>query len=70
MQSLIDQQIIRRQKLQNQIQPVIEKHKQRVQEIREEIAEYMEMGGMPPNVPKNNLAQHRNGRDLDYLPEM
>lgn len=70
MQSLIDQQLTHRQKLQQQIQPIIENHKQKVQDFRQEIARYMEIGGTSPNNPQQGLSQSRKHRDVDYMPEL
>lgn len=70
MQSLIEHQLSHRQNLQQQIQPIVEDHKQRVQDLRQEIARYMEMGGTPPNTPQDGLAQRQKGRDIDYMPEL
>lgn len=70
MQSLIDQQLTHRQNLQQQIQPVIEDYKGKVQDLRKEIARYMEMGGTPPAMPQEGLAQRQKNRDIDYTPEL
>ncbi len=70
MQSLIDQQLTHRQKLQQQIQPVLEDHKQSVQSLRQEIARYMEMGGTPPKAPQEAFTQRQKHRDIDYTPEL
>ncbi len=70
MQSLIDQQIAHRQKLQQQIQPVIEDHKQKVHDLRKEIAKYMEMGGTPPKAPQEATTPRHKHRDIDYAPEL
>ena len=52
MQTLIDQQLTHRQRLQQQINPIIQDHQQRVQDLKQEIARYMEMGGTPPKAPQ------------------
>ena len=70
MQSLIDQQLTRRQNLQQQIQPVIENHKQNVQDLRKEIANYIEMGGTPPKAPQEAYTPRQKHRDIDYTPEL
>ena len=70
MQSLVDQQLAHRQRLQQQIQPVIENHKQKVQELRQEIANYMEMGGTPSEALQNGLTQRQKHRDVDYTPQL
>ncbi|MBS0166189.1 relaxase/mobilization nuclease domain-containing protein [Nitrospira sp. CMX1] len=70
MQLLIDQQITHRQKLQQQIQPVIENHKQRVQDLRKEIAKYIEMGGTPSQAPQEAFTPRQKHRDIDYTPEL
>lgn len=70
MQSLIDQQLTHRQKLQQQLQPIIEGHKQKVHDVRQEIARYMEMGGTPPSTPKDEVAERQNARNIDYMPEL
>lgn len=46
MQSLIDQQLTQRQKLQDQIQPILMDYKHRLQDLRQEIARYVEIGGI------------------------
>ncbi len=70
MQSLIDQQLTHRQRLQQQIQPVIEDHKQKVHELRKEIAKYVEMGGTPPKSPHETFTPRQKHRDIDYTPEL
>lgn len=70
MQSLIDQQLTHRQRLQQQIQPIIESHKQKVQGLRKEIARYIEMGGAPPKAPQETFALRQQHRDIDYTPEL
>ncbi len=70
MQSLIDQQLTRRQKLQDQILPLLEDHKQKVQDLRKEVARYMEMGGTPAVTPREASEQHQKHRDIDYTPEL
>ena len=67
-QSLVERQLFHRQKLQEQIQPILSDHKQRVQDLRQEIAGYMEMGGTPPNT--EGMAQRQKDRDIDYIPEL
>ena len=69
-QSLIEHQLIHRQNLQQQIQPILEDHKQRVQDLRQEIVKYIEMGGTPPKTPQDGLTQRQNIRDIDYTPEL
>lgn len=70
MHLLIDQQLTHRQKLQQQIQPVIEDYKQRVQELRQESARYMEMDGTPNVTPHEGLTQRQKHRDIDYAQEL
>ena len=70
IQSLIDQQLNHRQKLQQQVQPVIDDHKQKVHDLRKEIARYIEMGGTPLVTPHKGLAQRQKHRDIDYTPEL
>ena len=70
MQSLIDQQLNHRQKLQQQLQPIIETHKQKVQDLRQEIARYMEMGGTPIVTHNEGLAQRQKHCDIFYTPEL
>lgn len=70
MQSLIDQQLTHRQKLQQQIQPIIEDHKHRVQDLRQEVARYMEIGGTMPQRTPELLANRQRHRDIDYTPEL
>lgn len=70
MQSLIEHQLAHRQKLQQQIQPVIENHKQFVQDLRKEIAQYMDMDGKPPGSPKEFSGQRHKLRDFNYTPEL
>ena len=65
-QSLIERQLILRQKLQEQIKPVLSDYKQRVQDLRQEISTYMEMGEPPPNTLQDGLAQRQKDRDIDY----
>jgi hypothetical protein len=69
-ETLIDQQLIHRQKLQQQIQPVMEDHKQKVHDLRKEIAKYMEMGGTPPKAPQEATTPRQKHRDIDYTPEL
>ena len=70
IQSLIEHQLSTRQKLQDQIQPILVDHKQRVQDLRQEIAKYIEMGGTPPNTHQEGLAQRQKDPDIDYTPEL
>ena len=70
MQLLIEHQLTNRQKLQQQIQPVIEDHKQKVHELRKEIVKYMEMGGTPPKAPQEATTPRQKHRDIDYTPEL
>ena len=70
IQSLIDHQLTHRQKLQQQIQPIIENHKLKVQDLRQEIAKYMEMGRTPQDAPQNGLTQRQKYRDINYTPEL
>ncbi len=70
IQSLIDQQLSHRQRLQQRIQPVIESHKQKVEVLRKEIAQYMEMGGTPPKAPQEASTQRQMHHDIDYTPEL
>ncbi len=69
-QSLIDQQLTRRQNLQQQIQPLIESHKERVQELRQEVAKYLEMRGTPPKMTQEGFAQRQKDHVRDYTPEL
>lgn len=69
-QSLIDEQLTHRQRLQQQIQPVIENHKQKVHDLRKEIAKYLEMGGTPPKAPQEAFTPLQKHRDIDYTPEL
>lgn len=69
-QQLIERQLATRQKLQEQIQPVIENHKENVQNLRKEIAKYIEMGGTPPKAPQETVTQRQKHRDIDYTPEL
>jgi hypothetical protein len=68
-QSLVERQFVNRQKLQDQIQPILSDYKLRVQDLRQEIGKYMEMGGTPPHMPHEGLAQRQKDRDIDYPPE-
>jgi len=52
------------------LQPVLEGHKQSVQGLRQEIARYMEMGGIPPKAPQEAFTQRQKHRDIDYTPEL
>lgn len=61
MQLLIDQQLILRQKLQDQIQPILTDYRQRILDLRREIAQYMEMGRTPP---KTSREDWRNAKTL------
>ncbi len=70
MQSLIDQQLTHRQRLQQQIQPVIENYKQNVNDLRKEIVKYIEMGGTPPKAPQETFTPRQKHRDIDYTPEL
>jgi hypothetical protein len=70
MQLLIEHQLTHRQKLQQQIQPVLEDHKQSVQGLRQEIARYMKMGGTPPKAPQEAFTPRQKHRDIDYTPEL
>ena len=69
-QSLIEHQLVHRQKLQDQIQPILADHKQMVQDLRQEITRYMEMGGAPPKTPQKASGQGHRNRNIDYLPEL
>lgn len=70
MQSLIDDQLVRRQKLQQQIQPVLEDHKQKVQSLKQEIAKYIEMGRISLQAPAARSLQRQKDHDIDYGPEL
>jgi hypothetical protein len=74
MQSLIDDQLAHRKKLQDQIQPILEDHKHHVQDLRREIARYIEMGGAPSieheNEPGEVRRDRNRDRNRDYGPEM
>lgn len=70
MQSLIDQQLTHRQKLQQQLQPIIEGHKQKVHDVRQEIARYMELGKTPPQRSKEPSTRQEKDRAFDYIPEL
>lgn len=69
-QSLVERQLVHRQKLQDQIQPILADHKHRVQDLRQEVARYIEMGETPPYTPQEGLAQRQKDRDIDYTPEL
>ena len=55
--------------MQQQIQPIIEGHKQKLQDLRQDIARYMEMGGTLPQKTPESLANRQRHRDIDYKPE-
>ncbi|HNP84191.1 MAG TPA: relaxase/mobilization nuclease domain-containing protein [Nitrospira sp.] len=69
-QQLIDRQLATRRKLQEQIQPVLEGHKQSVQGLRQDIARYMEMGETPAKAPQEAPTSHQKHRGIDYTPEL
>jgi hypothetical protein len=69
-QTLIEHQLIHRQKLQDQIQPILADHKHRVQDLRQEVARYIEMGGTPPNTPCDGWTHRPNISDIDHIPEL
>lgn len=70
MQSLIDQQLTQRQKLQDQIQPILMDYKHRLKDLRQEIARYVEIGGTPPNRVQEGLTRNQKDRDIDHTPEL
>lgn len=67
--SLIDQQLTHRQRLQQQIQPIFTEHKQRIQNLRQEIAGYIEMGEIPPMIRSERLSKREKHHDVDYTME-
>lgn len=69
-QSLIERQLAQRQKLQEEIRPVLADHKQKLQDLRQDIARYVEMGGEPPHSPQEPSGPRRQERDFDYTPEL
>jgi len=69
-QHLIERQLTQRQKLQTQIKPNLQEHKQRIFDLRQDIAKYMEMGETPPNTLQEEFSQRQKDRDTDYTPEM
>lgn len=69
-QSLIERQLAQRQKLQEEIRPVLAEHKQKLQDLRQDIARYVEMGAEPPQSPQEPSNPRRQERDIDYTPEL
>jgi hypothetical protein len=69
-QSLIERQLAQRQKLQEEIRPVLAEHKQKLQDLRQDIARYVEMGAEPPGSPQEPSKPRRQERDFDYTPEL
>ena len=69
-QNLIERQLAQRQKLQDQIQPVIEEHKQKMLGLKQDIAKYMELGGSPPKTLQEKFTRGQKDRDIDYTPEL
>jgi hypothetical protein len=65
LQSLIERQLAQRQNLQEEIRPVLEKHKQKLQDLKQDIARYVEMGAEPPTIASGAIqsapprARHR-----------
>ncbi len=41
-----------------------------VQDLRQEIAKFIEMGGAPHKAPQEAFTPRQENRDIDYVPEL
>ena len=69
-QQLVDRQLKERQKLQEQVRPIIEANKLKKLELKQDLARYMELGGTPPITLQEEFSQGQKDRDIDYTPEL
>ena len=77
-QSLINRQLKEHQNLQRQIQGTINKHKSEIQNLRQDISLYMEMGGKSQKLIQENMNQIQKqqnkvlekDKDKGFEPEM
>lgn len=69
-QNLIERQLTQRQKLQEQIQPILQDHKLKMHSLKQDIARYMELGETPPKTLQEEFGQVQPERDIDQTPEM
>ena len=69
-QNLIEHQLVQRQKLQDQVRPIIEEHKLKMLGLKQDIARYLELGGSPPKTLQEEFSNRQKDRDIDYTPEM
>jgi relaxase-like protein len=69
-QNLIERQLIQRQKLQDQVRPIIEEHKVKMLGLKQDIARYLELGGSPPKTLLEEFTNRHKDRDIDYTPEL
>jgi len=67
---LIERQLAQRQKIQEQIQPIIEEHKLKLLHLKQDIARYMELGGSPPKSFREEFSNRQQDQDIDYTPEI
>ena len=69
-QHLIERQLKQRQKLQAEVRPILEEHKLKMLELKQDIARYMELGTAPPKTLQEEFSRNQKDRDIDYTPEM
>lgn len=69
-QQLIDRQLTKRQKLQEQVRPLIEAYKLKKLKLKQDIARYMELNGTPPKNLQEEFSRDQKDRDIDYTPEL
>jgi len=69
-QQLIERQLTQRQKLQEQVRPIIKEHKLKMLGLKQDIARYMKLGGTPPKTLQEEFYRNQKDRDFDYTPEM
>ena len=69
-QNLIERQLTQRQKLQEQVRPIIQEHKLKMLSLKQDIAKYMELGRTPPKTLQEEFGQVQPERDIDQTPEM
>ena len=69
-QALTQRQLAERQKLQQEIRPIVQERKLQLLSLKQDIARYMEMGAEPPKPQEEASSPRRKDRDFDYTPEL
>ena len=69
-QQFVDRQLKKRQKLQEQVRPIIEEYKLKKRELKQDIARYIELGGTPTKTLQEEFSRKQKDQDIDYTPEL